>query len=67
MDSDKKKQFNLMLNVLTHIAKNFQTYYELQENAERDYGIDYVEALEMAYDNIQFQAKFAIQGIKHIE
>ena len=34
----------------------------LQRNSEKQYGLSYVEALEMAYDNIRGEAAQVIRG-----
>lgn len=47
---------------LRRIAKHYQTSDRLRRNAERQYGLAYEEALEMAYDNIQMDAANAIRG-----
>lgn len=47
---------------LQKIAKAYQTPEQLRRNSEREYGLVYEEALEMAYDNIQTEAKNAIHG-----
>lgn len=60
------QQFNQMLSVLKRIAKEYQTTAQLQKNSEKMYGLKYEEALEMAYENIQNDASFAVKGIKAI-
>jgi hypothetical protein len=36
----------------------------LRRNAARSYGLDYTEALEMAYENVIGEAKAALKGIR---
>lgn len=36
----------------------------LRRNCEKNYGLSYEEALEMAYDNIREEAKFAIRQMR---
>lgn len=36
----------------------------LRKRAERDYGLDAHEAIEMAYDNVLNEARVAIKGLK---
>lgn len=36
----------------------------LRRQAEREYGLSYEEALEMAYDNIQGEAHAALRGYR---
>ncbi|GAB3937278.1 hypothetical protein [Larkinella terrae] len=66
MDSKQKKQFNAMLVALTKIAKGYQTPKKIKKEAESTYGLEYEECLEMSYENIQYEAKNAIKGIKPI-
>lgn len=47
------------LNALVRIA-NYQTSEKLRQNSENDYGLDYKDALEMAYENMQEDAKAAL-------
>lgn len=47
---------------------HFMTTDQLREEAAKaDMGIDFEEAIEMAYDNIQVTAKFASKGVRAIE
>ena len=36
----------------------------LRRDSERSYGLDYAEALEMAYENIQGEAKAVLRGLR---
>lgn len=49
---------------LKMIAREYQTPTQLQRSAGEDYGLDYREALEMAYENIQSLAANAIRGLR---
>lgn len=49
-------------NALRRIARLYQTSTQLRRNAERQYGLPFEEALEMAYDNIQAEAAKVIHG-----
>ncbi len=49
-------------DALKRIAKNYQTPDQLRRNSERDFGCNYHEALEMAYENLQWEASRAIHG-----
>ena len=49
-------------DVLNRIVRMYQTPAQLRRNAERQYGLTYEEALEMAYENIQAEASAAIRG-----
>lgn len=49
-------------DTLRKIARDFMTPDQLRRAAQKSYGLDYEEALEMAYENIQSLAKAAIHG-----
>lgn len=49
-------------DALKRIAKSYQSTDWLQRNSERHYGLSYLEALEMAYENLQYEAAQAIKG-----
>ena len=59
-------QFNLMLAKLKLISKGYSTPAQIQKESKGAFGLDYEEALEMAYENIQNDAKFACYGVKPI-
>lgn len=59
----QKCQFNLMLESFKRIA-NYQTTEQLRKNSEKEYGLDYEEALEMAYENIKMEAFLSSSKIK---
>lgn len=46
--------------VLHRLAKGYMTTRELKKDCGKDYGLEYTEALEMAYENMQAEAKAAI-------
>ncbi len=48
------------------IIANYQTPEELRKNADSEYGLDYEEALEMAYENILNTAKMAVKRKKAV-
>jgi len=58
-------QFNRMRIALLRI-KSYQTINQLQRGSEADWGLDYIDALEMAYENIIEEAKRASKGIAGI-
>lgn len=60
----KQEQFNRMLFTLRKIAKEYMTSEQLRAKSEKMYGLEFEECIEMVYDNIQEDAKFAIKGIK---
>ncbi len=59
----QKQQFNLMLNALKKI-KAYQSPEKLRKDSSRDWGLDFEEAIEMAYENIQGEAAFACKNVK---
>lgn len=62
----QKQQFNLMLNSLKKI-KAYQTPDRLRKDSEKDWGLDFEEAIEMAYENIQSEAAFASKNVKPLQ
>ena len=52
----------LYYDTLKRIAKGYMTPEQLRRRAEKEYGIDYEDALEMSYDNLQCEAADAIRG-----
>lgn len=66
MTNKQIKQFNRMQAALTRIAKHYQTPAQLKRGSNKEYGIDGNEAIEYAYENIQYEAKAAVKGIKPI-
>jgi hypothetical protein len=62
----QKQQFNIMLSTL-HRIKAYDTTKYMRKNAEKYYGLDYEDVLEMAYENIQGEAKMGLKGIKPIK
>ena len=61
--SEREKQ-QRMFDALKKITREHMTPDQLRRAAERDYGLSYTEALEMAYENIQAEAKAAIKGMR---
>ena len=62
----QKQQFNKMLNSLKKI-KAYQTPDRLRKDSEKDWGLDFEEAIEMAYENIQSEAAFASKNVKPLQ
>lgn len=60
------RQFNLMRFCLLTIGKNYQTPAQLRRDSQKEYGIDFEESIEMAYENIQETAKKGYKGVKEI-
>ena len=61
-----EQKYNRMYGALKQIARVYQTREQLYKASEKEYGLQYEEALERAYDNIQQTAREAIRGIKPI-
>lgn len=59
-------QFNKMLDACRQISKGYQTPTQLRKSSEAEYGLDYEESLEMAYENIQATALLASKNVKPI-
>lgn len=64
MTPKQAEQMDRMHRTLERIAKQYQTPAQLQRASEKKWGIEYCEALEMAYENIQTEAKAAIKGVR---
>jgi len=62
----QKAQFNLMLEALKAI-KAYQSPSKLRKESEKDWGLEYEEALEMSYENIQATATMACKNIKPLK
>ena len=57
------EKFNKMLSTLRNIAESYLTPDQLREIADTGYGMEYDEALENAYKNIQLEAAACIKSI----
>lgn len=64
MTNKEREQFNKMRIALLRIANDYQTPAQLRRGSERNYGLEYAEALEYAYENIQRDARNAVKGIR---
>lgn len=58
-DSSNEQRY---FDALKRIARDYQTPEQLRRSCERDYGLNYEEALIYAYENIQSEAAAAIKG-----
>jgi len=67
MTSKQAEQFNLMLATLRKISKEYMTSEQLRNKSEKMYGLEFEECIEMSYDNIQEDAKFAIRNVRPIQ
>ncbi len=66
MTKSEVQKFNRMHVALITISKGFQTPNQLKKSSSKELGLDYEEALEMSYENIQHIAKCAVKGCKFI-
>lgn len=66
MTNKQIEQFNRMREALRIIAIGYQTTNQLRRNCSIEYGTEYMETLEMAYDNIREIAKEAARGVRQI-
>lgn len=64
MTQKQKDQFNRMRNALINISRNYQKPNLIRKSSEKQYGLDYTEALEMSYENIQSEASYAVKNVK---
>jgi len=66
MTPKQREQFNRMRTMLIRISKHYMTPDQMQRNHDRGRGMgpSYQEELEMAYENIQWDAQRAVKGIK---
>lgn len=65
MTKNQIENYNKMRNALIEI-KNYQSPEELRNNSEKDWGLEFEEAIEMAYENIQITAKNAVKGVRSL-
>ena len=65
MTPEEKKNYNRMHAMLVKISSDYQTPQEIRDSSE-DMGLEYDEALEMAYENIQCEALDIVKNIKRV-
>lgn len=61
------KQFNKMYDALLCIAVEYDEAQAILDGSQSYCGLDSDEALQMAYENMQTEAKMAIKDIERIE
>lgn len=66
MTKKQIEQFNRMRYFLLRINKYYMTPAQIEKKGEKMYGLSSHEVLEMAYENIQAEAKHAVKGVKQI-
>lgn len=67
MSKKEKQHFNKMLITLRRISKGYMTPNQLLRNSKKQYGLDYVDALELSYENIKSDASNCIKNIREIK
>jgi len=67
MNKTQKERYNKMLLALKIITKGFQTPKQLRISCKADYGLDYIEALEYAYENMRNEAHNACHNVRVIK
>lgn len=65
MTTEEKTNYNRLHAILVKISSDYQTPEEIRESS-KDMGLEYEEALEMAYKNIQSEALDIVKNIKRI-
>ena len=66
MTTEEKTNYNRLHAMLVKISSDYQTSQEIRESSE-DMGLEYEEALEMAYENIQCEALNIVKNIKRVK
>jgi hypothetical protein len=64
MTAKQKEQFNRMRTALRAIACDYPSPDQLRKNSQQLYGLDADEAIEYGYENIRYQAKRAVSGVR---
>lgn len=60
------QQFNNMLGILKKIYREYQKPSQIRKDSQKNYGLDFEEAIEMAYENIQNEAKLSVKNVTHL-
>ena len=53
-----------LYDALHKMAKGYMPFPELRRKCRKEYGLPYVEVLEMSYENMQIEAQQAIKGMR---
>lgn len=56
----------ILRNALNKIANKYYDPQELQKISETEYGLNYEEALEMTYENLQAEARAALYYLEKL-
>ena len=63
MASKLENDFHQMREALQRIVR-YQSPARLRRDSRKQWGVDFEEALEMAYENIQQEAKDGLKGVR---
>lgn len=66
MTERQKETYNRMLLALKKIANGYMTVSQIRKYSGDEYGLDFIDTVEMAYENVQAEAKAASKGIRPI-
>lgn len=66
MTAKERKDYNQMKRALARI-KMYQSIKALRRDSTKDWGLDYEDALEMAYENVLHEAKQGLKGVKNLK
>lgn len=64
MTKKERDDYERMRLTLKRIATRYMTLNQLARDAEKRIGLPYLEALEMAYENIRDDARDAVRGVR---
>lgn len=67
MTPKQAENYERMRRCLRRLASGYQRPSEIRRHSERDFGLGYTEALEMAYENMQQEAKNAVRGVRQLK
>lgn len=64
MTPREKEQFNRMRAGLRAIVYQYETPGRIRATCQKAWGLEYEEALGMAYENLQSEARKAVKGVR---
>lgn len=64
MTNKERDDYERMRVALKRIATEYFTPAQLKRDTEKHLVLSYEEALEMAYENIQHDARMAVRGVR---
>lgn len=68
MSETQKRQFNRMRHALIRIAKHYATPDQMKSGrCGFSIGLSAEEEIEAAYENIQFEARSAVKGVREMK